>query len=158
MPEKENFELKWKTYSHIQHPYGDLLWHLFWGIIIGILIITAILNHDFWLLVIASIALVFFFHPEFYKPKLIDVKLTEKGVYLNTKFYPWKKFYAFEIFDNGFRKFIFLFTKRVSFGIHFPLEEFFVSETEVRDFLKQFLEEHQGKVPLTERLYRNFFL
>ncbi len=158
MTSDQKIKMRWKTYSHLHHPYGDLLWHLFWGIIIGITIIMAILNNDFWLLIVSFLALIFFFHPVFYEPRLMDIKLTEKGIYIDKKFYPWEKFYAFEIFDNGFRKFIFLFTKRISFGLHFPLEEFFVNEAEVREFLKQFLEEYQGKVPITDKLYRSFFL
>jgi hypothetical protein len=49
-------EIKWKTYSHLDHPYGDLLWHLFCGIIVGGTLIWAILAHDFWLLIISFIA------------------------------------------------------------------------------------------------------
>jgi hypothetical protein len=151
-------EIKWKTYSHIHHPYGDLIWHLFWGIVIGGTLIWAILRADFWLLVISCLALIFFFHPKFYEPKLMEIKMNEKGIFIDKKFYPWKKFYAFEIFDNGLRKFVFLFPKRFSFGLHFPLEEFFVSENEVKDFMKKFLEEHQGKVPILDKLYRSFYL
>jgi hypothetical protein len=151
-------EIKWKTYNHIQHPYGDLLWHLFWGIIIGITLILAILRADYWLIVISIISLVFFFHPKFYEPKLMEIKLNEKGVFIDNKFYPWKNFYGFEIFDNSVRKFIFLLPNKLSFGLHFPLEEFFVSEEEVRKFISQFLEEYQGKVPILDKLYRAFYL
>jgi hypothetical protein len=151
-------EIKWKTYSHIHHPYGDLIWHLFWGIVVGGTLIWAILSRDFWLLVISFLALIFFFHPKFYEPKLMEIKMNEKGIFIDKKFYPWKKFYAFEIFDNGLRKFVFLFPKRFSFGLHFPLEEFFVSEDEVKDFMKKFLEEYQGKVPILDKLYRSFYL
>jgi hypothetical protein len=152
------FELRWKTYNHIQHFYGDLIWHLFWGIIIGILFIQAILNFDFWLLVINIIALVFFFHPGFYEPKLMDIRLTNEGVFIDKKFYSWEKFVAFEIFDNGFRKFVFLVPKGISLGIHFPIEEFFVSEEEVRKALKQILEEAKGSVPLFDKIYRALFI
>jgi hypothetical protein len=151
-------EIKWKTYSHIHHPYGDLIWHLFWGIVVGATLIWAILARDFWLLVISFLALIFFFHPKFYEPKLMEIKINEKGIFIDKKFHPWKKFYAFEIFDNGLRKFIFLFPKRFSFGLHFPLEEFFVSEEEVRNLIKKFLEEYQGKVPILDKLYRSFYL
>ncbi len=157
MPEEKK-ELRWKTYSHIYHPYGDLLWHLFWGVVIGISIVSAILRSDFWFLVISLIGLVFFFHPKFYEPKLMDIRLTSEGVYIDKKFYPWKNFYGFEFFENGFRKFVFLLPNKFSFGLHFPLEEFFVSEEEVREFLEKFLEKHQGKVPIWEKLYRSFFL
>jgi hypothetical protein len=151
-------EIKWKTYSHIYHPYGDLVWHLFWGIIVGGTLIWAILRADFWLLVISFLALIFFFHPKFYEPKLMEIKMNEEGIFIDKKFYPWKKFYAFEIFDNGLRKFVFLFPKKFSFGLHFPLEEFFVSEDEIRNFMKKFLEEYQGKVPILDKLYRSFYL
>jgi hypothetical protein len=151
-------EIRWKTYSHIDHPYGDLLWHLFWGVIVGGTLIWAIFTSNFWLLVISLFALIFFFHPKFYEPKLMEIKMNEEGVFIDKKFYPWKNFYAFEIFDNGIRKFIFLFPTKLSFGLHFPLEEFFVSEEEVKNFLKQFLEEYQGKVPILDKLYRSFYL
>ena len=158
MPEEKPFEIKWKTYTHIFHPYGDLLWHLFWGILIGWGLILAIINHDFWFLVITLIGLIFFFHPKFYEPRLIEIKLTEKGVYVDKMFYPWKNFYAFEIFSNDLRKFVFLFTTKFSFGVHFPLEEFFVNEEEVKNFLNKYLKEHKGEVPLIDKLYRVFFL
>jgi len=151
-------EIKWKTYSHLDHPYGDLLWHLFWGIIVGGTLVWAILAHDFWLLIISLIALIFFFHPKFYEPKLIEIKMNDQGIFVDQKFYPWKKFYAFEIFDNGLRKFIFLFPNKISFGLHFPIEEFFVDENEIRDFLKNFLTENQSKVPFIDKIYRSFFL
>jgi len=151
-------EIKWKTYSHIYHPSGDLTWHLFWGIIVGATLILAILKLNFWLLVISFFALIFFFHPKFYEPKLMEIKMNEEGVFIDKKFYPWKNFHGFEIFDNGLRKFIFLFPNKFSFGLHFPLEEFFVSEEEVKNFIKQFLEEYQGKVPILDKLYRSFYL
>jgi hypothetical protein len=151
-------EIKWKTYSHIYHPYGDLIWHLFWGIVVGGTLIWAILSQDFWLLVISFLALIFFFHPKFYEPRLMEIKINEEGIFIDKKFYPWKKFYAFEIFNNGLRKFIFLFPNKLSFGLHFPLEEFFVSEEEVRNFIKKFLEEHKGRIPILDKLYRSFYL
>jgi hypothetical protein len=151
-------EIRWKTYNHIYHPYGDLIWHLFWGIIVGATFVWAIFHQDFWLLIISILALIFFFHPKFYEPKLIEIIINEKGVYIDGKFYPWKKFSGFEIFDNGVRKFIFLFPNKPSFGIHFPLEEFFVSENEVKNFIKNFLEEYQNKVPILDRIYRSFYL
>ncbi len=154
----EKKELRWKTYNHLLHPYGDLIWHLFWGVMIGGLVVKAIISSSFWLLIVSLIALIFFFHPSFYKPELLDIKLTEKGLYINEKFYPWNKFWAFEIFDNNLRKYIFFFPHHLSFGLHVPLEEFFVTEEEVREFLKNFLEEQQGKVPFLDRLYRAFFL
>ena len=80
-------EIKWKTYNHIHHPYGDLLWHLFWGMVVGATLIWAILSYDFWLLIISFIALIFFFHPKFYEPKLMEIKITEEGVFINKKFF-----------------------------------------------------------------------
>jgi len=151
-------EIKWKTYSHIYHPYGDLIWHLFWGVVIGATLVWAISARDFWLLVVSFLALIFFFHPKFYEPKLMEIKMNEKGIFIDKKFYPWEKFHGFEIFSNELRKFVFLFPNKISLGLHFPLEEFFVSEEEVRNFMKKFLEEYQGKVPFLDRLYRSFYL
>lgn len=154
----KTFELKWKTYNHIHHPYGDLIWHLFWGVLIGIFFVQAVLRYDFWSLVIAVISLVFFFHPGFYETKLIEIKMNEEGVFIDKKFHPWDKFAAFEIFDNGFRKFVFLIPKNLSLEIHFPIEEFFVSEEEVKQHLKEILKETTNSISLFSRIYRNIFL
>ncbi len=153
----EPFELKWKTYNHIYHPYGDLIWHFFWGVIVGITFLQAILNYDFWLLVISIISLILFFTPNFYQPQIMEIKLTHEGVFIDKNFYPWNKFTAFEIFENEIRKFVFLVPSGFSFGIHFPLEEFFVTEEEVREKLKQILPEATNSVPLFDKLYRFFF-
>jgi hypothetical protein len=88
----------------------------------------------------------------------MEIKMNDQGVFIDQKLYPWKKFYAFEIFDNGLRKFIFLFPNKLSFGLHFPIEEFFIDENVIRDFLKNFLTENQGKVPFIDKIYRSFFL
>ncbi|MCS7200617.1 MAG: AsmA family protein [Patescibacteria group bacterium] len=155
--EGENFQLKWKTFTHINHPYGDLVWHLFWGIIIGIFSAYAIFYHDYWLLIVSLIALIFFFHPKFYEPRLMTIILTSEGVQIDKKFYPWKKFSQFEVFGNNRRRFIFLVPNHLSVGIHFPLETFFVDDQEVINFLKKFLKETSDSVPIFLRIYRQFF-
>ncbi|GIW65133.1 MAG: hypothetical protein KatS3mg093_112 [Candidatus Parcubacteria bacterium] len=156
-PNNNDFEIKWKTYTHINHPYGDLIWHLFWGIVIGIFSAYAIFYHDYWLLIINIIALIFFFHPKFYEPRLITVKLNSQGIQLDKNFYSWNKFSHFEVFENGRRKFIFLLPTKLSVGIHFPLENFFVDDEEVIAVLKKFLKETKDSVPIFIRIYRAFF-
>lgn len=151
-------EIRWKTYNYINHPFGDLVWHLFWGIVVGIFIVYSIIFHDFWGWVIGAIALIFFFHPLFYEPRILDITLGENGLYINNNFYSWEKFYAFEIFTNSYRKYIFLFPRNFSFGLHFPLEEFFVSEQEIKEFVSRYLKEVQGEVPLSDRIYRFFYI
>lgn len=153
-----DFEIKWKTYTHISHPYGDLVWHLFWGVIIGILSAYAIFYHDYWLLIVSLIALIFFFHPKFYEPRLITVKLNNQGIQIDKKFYPWNRFSHFEIFENGRRRFVFLLPNRLSVGVHFPLEDFFVDDEEVIVTLKKFLKETKDSVPIFVRIYRAFFV
>jgi len=152
------FQIRWKTYNHLNHPFGDLLWHLIWGIIIGISFFYAIISHDFWFLIITFIALIFFFHPKFYEPKLMDILINQDGIYIDDKFYSWQNFYAFEIFENDFRKFIFFFPKNISLGLQIPIEEFFVDEKTIRDNLSLFLKELKDSVPFIEKLYRSFFI
>lgn len=156
--EIEPFEFKWKAYSHIYHPYGDLLWHLFWGVITGASLIYAFYQYDYWFFIISLGAIIFFFHPKFYEPKLMEIEINQTGVKINNKFYNWNMFYGFEIFDNGFRKFIFLLPNNFSLGLHFPLEEFFVSEKEIKEILSKFLKEYKNSVPIFDRVYRAFFL
>lgn len=151
-------ELKWKTYTHIQHPFKEPMWRLFWGAVIFVLIIYSILFHDYWTLIISFGALIFFFHYKFYEPKLMEIRLTQEGIYVDQKFYPWRQFYAFEIFSNDYRKFLFLFPNKISLGFHVPLEEYFVGEEKVREFLKNHLKEVKGKVPLFDRIYRSIYL
>lgn len=156
-PDNNNFELKWKTYTHINHPYGDLIWHLFWGIIIGIISAYAIFYHDYWLFIISLIALVFFFHPKFYEPRLMTIKLNAEGIQIDQKFYPWTKFSHFEVFENKQRRFIFLIPKRLSTGIHFPLENFFIEDEEIINAFKKNLIQTNNSVPIFIRIYRIFF-
>lgn len=151
-------EIRWKTYSHIFNPYGNLIWHLFWGIVLGICYVLAILNYDFWLLVFSILALIFFFYPDFYKPQLLEIKLTKDGFFIDEKFYPWIDFTHFEIFGNEFRKFVYISSEKTKRGVHFPLEEFFVSEEKVKSFISQFLKEKTDLVPFLDKLYRNIFL
>jgi len=152
------FYLRWKTYNHLDHPFGDLIWHLTWGIIVGISLVYAIKTHDFWFLIITFISLIFFFHPKFYEPKLMDVLINHEGIYIDEKFYPWDDFYAFEIFENNFRKFIFFFPNKISLGLNVPLEEFFVDEETIKKTLTPFLKELKNSVPFMDRLYRAFFI
>ncbi|BCX15455.1 MAG: hypothetical protein KatS3mg097_347 [Candidatus Parcubacteria bacterium] len=154
----ETKELRWQTFDHIHHPYGDLIWHLLWGAIFGATLILSIINTDFWLMVISLISIIFFFHPHFYEPKLMDIKLSRRGLHINDKFYDWNQFYAFEKFSNDYRTFIFLFPKKLSLGVHIPIEPFFIGEDEVIEFLKEILEEEKDKVPFIDIIYRQFYL
>jgi len=160
MPKNKNipvFNYSWTTLSHYEHPYGDLLWHLFWGVVIGASIVYAIVVKDFLYLVISFIGLFFFFHPFFYEPTELRIRLNEEGIYINNKFYSWDEIMGFEIFFAGDRNFIYFVPKEFfKIGPVVPLETY-LNADEIREHLIQFLDEYEESIPLWEIVYRRFF-
>jgi len=152
------FSLSWLTTNYDEHPYGDLFWHLFWGIVIGASIVYSIFTKDFLFLVISFIALFFFFHPIFYENRELKVVINQNGVYINDKKYNWEDIIGFEIFKIG-DKFFLYFVPRSIFqvGPVIPIETFAVDIEELRKILNRFLDEYEDAVPVWELIYRNFF-
>lgn len=158
---KENripsFSFSWLTTSHDEHPYGDILWHLFWGIVIGASILYSIISKDFLFLVISLIGLFFFFHPVFYEPQEVKVILNQEGVFVNNKKYSWDEIIGFEIFKIGDRYYIYFVPKHIfSIGATVPLEDYIIDIEELRRVLKTFLDEYEEAVPKWELIYRRF--
>lgn len=154
---KPKFNFNWTTQSHYLDPYGDILWHIFWGLVVGISIIYSIIIKDFLFLIIALISLIFFFHPFFYESLELDIKLDPSGIKVNQNFYKWEDFIGFEIFHNGERYLIYFIPKQLlHFGLTLPLEKYLPVE-EIRNILREFLDEYINAVPIWERWYRNYF-
>lgn len=151
-------EIRWTTYNFIFHPFGDLLWHLFFGIITGGFLVYAIITTDYWLLIVSLLGVFFFFHPAFYKPYLMRIKINSEGIFINDKKYPWNEFVGFEIFSNDVRTYVYLVPKKsFSFGFDLPIEPFFVSVDEVREVLNFYLDEYVNSIPFFYKIYRSFF-
>lgn len=156
---EEKFELKWVTYNFIFHPFGDILWHLFMGILVGGSLIYAILTTDYWLLVVSIIGIFFFFHPIFYKPHVLKIVINNDGVFINDRRYPWNSFLGFEVFSNGIRSYIYFISQRtIGFGFDIPIEEFFISIEDIKEKLNIYLDEYQNSIPLIHRIYRYIFV
>ncbi len=154
--EKEKL-FHWHTKSHIDHFYGDLIWHLFWGIVVGICLITSIITKNFWLLITGLMALILFFHPKFYQETELDITINEEGVEINNRFHPWKEFAGFEIFHSAYRSYIFLIpAKTFSFGIHIPVDEHLNLE-EIKKIFNKYLDEYENAVGIFDKIYRGFF-
>lgn len=154
---RPKFNFKWSTLSHYKDPYGDILWHIFWGIVVAVSIIYSIIIKDFLFLIISLIALIFFFHPFFYENIELFISLDSTGIKVNENFYKWDEFMGFEIFSNGERYLIYLIAKQpLHFGLTLPLENYLPIE-EIRATLREFLDEYTNAVPAWERWYRNFF-
>jgi hypothetical protein len=154
---RPDFNISWRTISHYSHPLGDIMWHLLWGIVVGFSIFYSIFAKDFLFLVIAIIALIFFFHPFVYESITnLDITLDKKGVTINHNFYPWEDFIGFEVFNNEERFFIYLIHKQpLHMGITLPLE-WYMDFQEIKKILNEFLDEYDGAVPFWEKWYRNF--
>lgn len=149
---------QWRTQSHVDHPFGDLIWHLFWGIVVGIIIISAIISKNYWLLITGLISLVLFFHPGFYQPVDVDVVINEEGIKLNGKLHPWTEFIGFEVFHSTHRPYVFLIPKkRYYLGLHIPVDSEKVDLVKLRDDLNYFLDEYQNTVTFFDKIYRSFF-
>ncbi len=160
MPKTEDipkFSLSWTTLSHDEHPYGDILWHLFWGIVIGFSILYAIISKDFLYLVISLIALFFFFHPIFYEEKELKIKIDQTGIYVDEKKYNWEDIIGFEILKIKNKVYLYFIPKHIfAIGPIIPFEDY-ISYEEVRKILRQFLDEYENSVALWEIIYRKYF-
>ncbi|GIW65814.1 MAG: hypothetical protein KatS3mg094_333 [Candidatus Parcubacteria bacterium] len=152
---KINFQ--WRSLSHYDDPYGDILWHIFWGIVIFISIIYSIITKDFLFLILTLIALIFFFHPFFYESIELDIEINSSGIKVNNNFYNWDEFMGFEIFYNKERYLIYFISKNYFHpGLTVPLETYLNVE-EIRNKLREILDEYVNAVPWWEKWYRNFF-
>jgi hypothetical protein len=152
-----DFRFSWRTLSHYNHPYGDLLWHLFWGVVVGGSIIYSIIVKDFLFLIISFFALIFFFHPFFYEPTELRIVIDKRGVELNNSLYSWEDFDGFELIHNGDRHILVLISKHTfHHGVHLPLEDY-VDLENLRLTLRQFLREYANAVTIFDRWYRNIF-
>ncbi|GIW66189.1 MAG: hypothetical protein KatS3mg095_0087 [Candidatus Parcubacteria bacterium] len=154
---RPNFNFKWTSLSHYDDPYGDILWHIFWGIIIFISVIYSIITKDFLFLILTLISLIFFFHPFFYQSIELDIELNTRGIKVNENFYKWEEFKGFEIFYNGDRYLIYFISKQpFHLGLTLPLEPY-LSIKEIRETLREIFDEYINAVPWWEKWYRNFF-
>jgi hypothetical protein len=157
LEELDNFEITWTTLSHYDHPYGDILWHLFWGIIVGGSILYAIFSSDFLFLIISIFGLIFFFHPFFYESDEIVVNLSKDGIRVNNRLHFWNEYEGFEFFQSRERYFLYFVPKTLThFGLTVPLDNF-VNREEIRTTMRQFLKEYSGAVSVLDQWYRYIF-
>lgn len=160
MPKVENipqFSLTWTTTSHDEHPYGDLLWHLFWGIVIGFSISYAIISKDFLYLVISLIALFFFFHPIFYEEKELKIRIDESGIYIDDKKYNWENIIGFEIAKIKNKFYLYFVPKHIlTVGPLIPIEDYLDPE-DIRKQLRKFLDEYEEAIAFWDLIYRKYF-
>ncbi len=153
-----SFSFSWVTTSHDEHPYGDILWHLFWGVVVGASILYSIIAKDFLFLVISFIALFFFFHPIFYETKELKIVLNQEGISINNKKYTWDEIIGFEIFKIEDKYYLYFVPKHIfTIGAIIPIEEFLIDMEELRKTLREFLDEYEEAVPKWELMYRRFF-
>ncbi|KKS19201.1 MAG: hypothetical protein UU76_C0003G0004 [Parcubacteria group bacterium GW2011_GWC1_41_7] len=154
-----DFELHWETLNHLDHPYGDTMWHLFWGVVSGASLVYAIVVKDFLFLIISLFGAIFFFHPVFYEEEKLSIVLNKEGVFINKRFHPWTEFEGFEIFETDHREYLYFLPKtafRFGFGIMMPLSDYTPLD-KVRTTLRQFLDEYEDSLSYLDRWYVSIF-
>lgn len=152
-----DFSFKWSTVSHYEDPYDNPLWSISWGIVVVGSIIYSIIFKDFLFLIISFMGLIFFFHPIFYVPNMINIEINKNCINYNGKIYKWEDIEGFEIFNDGIRNCIyFVFKNKLHPGFSVPLEDY-ISLEDLRATLKKFLSEYEDAVPFYEKLFRNLF-
>ncbi|MEM5803091.1 MAG: hypothetical protein QXO57_04015 [Candidatus Aenigmatarchaeota archaeon] len=156
--EEEKKSHHWHTKEHLDHNYGDLAWHLFWGIVVGVTVTVAIITKNFWLLITGLMALILFFHPKFYETRGLDITINESGIEINGVSHPWKEFIGFEIFHSQKRSYIFLIPNRIfSIGLTIPVDSDKIDLEEIRKMLNKYLDEYENAVGFLEKIYRGLF-
>lgn len=137
------FEYKWSSIDWLSD-FRTFGWYFFWGFVLGVSLIYSILTQNFLFAVILVLGLIFIFHPEFQKPKIMRITLNDKEVIINDQVYSLDDYYTFFITKINERYFLEFYPK--SFfkrEIHLPIHESLVEK--VREDLKKIMPE--SKIP-----------
>ncbi len=147
--------LKWQAYEHLHREKGpDWYWVL--GIIAAGSALMAIVLGNFLfaiLIIVAAFALALHATKT---PDLISFEINEKGIVIDTTFYPYSSLKSFWLDEEyNLRDTLIVKSSRLFMPyIVIPLEE--ISPVEVREFLLDFLEEEEMHEPLLQKLVEYF--
>lgn len=150
-----NFQHQWITVDWLSD-FRTPIWYFLWGFVLGISLIYAILNKNFLFAVILVLGLIFIFHPEFQKSKIINVILNDKEIIINNEKYNLEDYYTFLIDKINERYFLELYPK--SFfkkEIHLPIPENKIDQ--VREDLKKIMPESKIPPRILTYIFRHFW-
>jgi hypothetical protein len=147
--ETESKTLHWQAYEYIyRHKSADWYWAL--GIITIALAVAAImLNNAIFAITIivgtAALAVV-----ARTKPTMLTCELNDRGMAVNDQFYPYSRFKAFGIDDEGKPAKLIMRQSGLSSEVIVPIEH---SPNEIREYLEQFVpEEEEIREPLAHKV------
>jgi len=154
MPE-ESKPMSWEILEYHEHPKG-FYWHLFWGVILALGAVYAIMSRDFLFGVILIIAGLFAFRIAFEEPKELSCRLDMHRVIVNETEYPLSRFSSFEIYRSHNAFILYLFSKHLA-GTPLILPLHHEDVERVRAILKPHLQEVQHQISFLDELYHAFW-
>ncbi len=148
---KEN--ISWETYEfQYKKKTADWFWAV--GIItVSIAIISIIYSDALFaiFIIIAGFMVGFLGNKE---PKILEVKIDEKGIHLNDTTYPFQNIKTFWVEDNKYSapKLILKIDKAISSLLVIPIETDYYNSTEIRSHLLNHVVEEKNVEPFSHKI------
>jgi len=137
---QENILIDWDFPEFEQHERTKK-WYIVAIIVMGLFLIYAILTKNILFAIILVLAAFITVVQSFQKPQMIHAAITESGIMVGEKFYPYDELAGFwVIYNPPLAKLLYLDFKN-SIKKSLPIALVDVDPVEVRDILSQYLEE-----------------
>lgn len=139
MDNNDSFIFSWKSLEHnVTKKSNDWFWGM--GISMVCICIAIVIwgNLLFAIFIFISFIILFIFNTK--TPRIIEHYITEKGIEIGDNFFKWKELKNFWIDDNG--ELLVETTKVFHPRIHLVINNK-INETDLRDFLQQYIKEEE---------------
>jgi hypothetical protein len=144
--------LSWKTLEHVHRPRTkDWYWSLglvaIAGIIIAILISNALIG--LMVAIITFTVLLYTFHP----PITLQIGVTEDGIKINNKLYPFENIHAYDIHDYKDETSLFIVLKEgFSPILIIPINQDIIAIDDIHEVFQEFIPQEHMNTPLIHRI------
>lgn len=97
----EQPEVAWKAAEFIAHPKTAKWYAGLAGVTVAVTVLAFLLTRDIMTVIVILICAVLFGYMAARKPRVLAYGLSDTGIYVGNKYYPYKDFNAFSIVDEG---------------------------------------------------------
>lgn len=147
-------EINWK----IEEPdFTPKTMEWFWalGIFAFAMIVFAILLKNYLLIIIVVLAAIILYTGKNKKPELINFRLNDSGLYIESKFYPYDTFESFWIFpERRKQELAFRYKKHLMPLLTIPFHN--ADESKIKEILSEYLPENEERELLMDWLRKKF--
>jgi uncharacterized membrane protein YobD (UPF0266 family) len=155
MAKQDNIFFEWEA-PEFKHYDKNLIWYILFGVIAAGLIVLAVTRGDYFgaaTTLILGLLILYFTHR---KPSVVPVKITNRGFHIDNLFIPYRYVKQFWIVEEDHHKTLNLETN--TYLNHTVIIELHEQDAEpIRDFLANFLPEHEAPQPsFSQRIAHRF--